>query len=421
MNTRLSTLPGGLRVATCEMPHAETVSVSIWAAVGGRHEPRRLSGISHFIEHMIFKGTPRRSARRVMEEVEGVGGDMNAFTAEERTCYYANAPAEFFPRLCDVLCDIYLHAKFADGDIELERGVIAEEILMYQDEPSSHVQDLLNARFWPDHPLGRPLTGTLSSTGALHREDFLDFRASHYHQRSTVVSAAGRISHEDVLAGMKALTEELPTGCLPRAVRAPSAARRLRVVTESRDVQQTQVAIGWPAPSVQSPERFALHLLHILLGGNGSSRLFQKLREQRGLCYSVGTHPNQFADTGQFNLSIGLDGKNLEKSLALIRSEILRLQEFPPRPAELRRAQEYAVGASRMSLERPSAQSLRVGGSLLAYGKIASPESIHARLRAVTADEISHLAKKCLRWESATVAAIGPSPEENRIRESLEA
>ena len=206
----LTSLPNGLRIATCEVPHAETAAIGIWAGVGGRHESAKLSGISHFIEHMLFKGTLRRSARRIMQEVEGVGGDMNAYTAEERTCYYAVAAAEFFSRLCDVLCDLYMNPKLAPSDIERERGVICEEILMYRDEPSSHVQELLNRHFWPDHPLGRPLTGTPDTVESMQRDDFLSYRATHYHAGSTVISAAGKLRHEDVVEMAARLTRTHP-------------------------------------------------------------------------------------------------------------------------------------------------------------------------------------------------------------------
>ncbi len=417
MNTQLTTLSNGLRIATCEMPHAATASVGIWAGVGGRHEPAPLNGISHFIEHMLFKGTTKRSARRIMEEVEGVGGDMNAFTSEERTCYYAVAAAEFFPRLCNVLCDLYTDARFSAADIDRERGVIGEEILMYRDEPSSHVQELLNQHFWPGHALGRPLTGTLESIGRMGRPEFADYRKSHYHTKSTVFTAAGCVKHEEVVALASRLLGSLPKGRLPRGGVAPRPRTSLQVVTEKRDTQQTQVAIGLPATNNYDDRRYATHLLHILLGGNASSRLFQQLRERRGLCYSVSTHPSLFADTGMFNISVGLDGTNLEKSLRIIRSEIAALKSTPPKTAELRRAKEYAIGISRMSLERSSAQNMRVGMSVLVYGEIHDPEIMHERLRAVTAEEISQVAQDFLDFKKATVAVIGPNPQEKLLRD----
>jgi len=415
----LTTLDSGLRVATCEMPHAETAAMGIWASVGGRHEPAPLNGISHFIEHMLFKGTAKRSARRIMQEIEGVGGDMNAYTSEERTCYYATAAAEFFPRVCDVLCDIYTEPRFAVQDIDRERGVIGEEILMYRDEPSSHVQENLNATCWPSHPLGRPLTGTLESIESMGQREFIDYRATHYHAASTVVSASGKIHHADVVARVEQSLRSLPRGRKPKARPAPTMPRRPRLHIEARDIQQTQVAIALPAFSHLDKRRYAFHLLHILLGGNASSRLFQELREKRGICYSVSTHPLTLDDTGVLNISIGLDRKNLEKSLALILGQFEILRTKLVGPAELRRAKEYSVGTSRMSLERASSQSMRIGSSVLVYGKIVEPEVAHERIRAVTAEEVRTIALEVLDPARITLALVGPDPETKMLERML--
>ncbi len=389
--------------------------MGIWAGVGGRHEPANLNGISHFIEHMLFKGTSRRSARRIVEEVEGVGGDMNAYTSEERTCYYATAAAEFFPRVCDVLCDLYMNPKFTTRDIERERGVICEEILMYRDEPSSHVQELLNKHFFSDHPLGRPLTGTPDTVESMQRDDFLSYRATHYHAGSTVVSAAGRIGHEEVIAHACRLLEKIPSRKPVRQVKAPDYSREPTVVSERRDVQQTQVALGFPGPSHHDSRRYAMQILNVILGGNASSRLFQELREKRGLCYSVSAHPSSFKDTGMLNISLGLEQRNVEKSLRLILSTFEDLKKRPVRPAELKRAKEYAVGTSRMSLERTSTHNMRLGGSVLVYGRIIDPEEIHSRLRGVTCEDVQAAAKDFLDAHCATAAIVGPAPDEAAI------
>ncbi len=417
--TKLTTLPGGLRVATCEMPHAQTAAMGIWASVGGRHEPARLNGISHFIEHMLFKGTGKRSAKRIMQEIEGVGGDMNAYTSEERTCYYATAAEEFFPRVCDVLCDIYTDPKFSGRDIERERGVIAEEIQMYRDEPSSQVQELLNATFWPGHPLGRPITGTVETVGALGRGDFLEYRASHYHAASTVVSAAGKISHEEVVGRVARRLSALESGRRPSAKSAPKPATSPRLKVEARDVQQTQVAMAMAAPGHKDEDRFAYHLMHVILGGNASSRLFQELREKRGLCYSVSTHPLTLDDGGALNISAGLDRKNIERSLRLILDEFARLREFPVGPAELKRAKEFSVGSSRMSLERSSSQNMRLGSSVLVHGKIVDPESVHEKIRAVTTDDVREVARRVLDPAGIALALVGPSPDETMLARVL--
>ena len=419
--SRLTKLPNGLRIATCEMPHAETAAMGIWASVGGRHEPADLNGISHFIEHMLFKGTQRRSARRIMEEVEGVGGDMNAFTAEERTCYYATAAAEFFPRVCDVLCDIYMNPRFSPRDIDRERGVIAEEILMYEDEPSSRVQELLEKTQWAGHPLGRPITGTLQTIEGMDASAFRAYRASHYNAPSTVVTAAGKIQHDEVVEKVAELLSDLPTGKSPAAKPYPARQKSPRIVTEARDIQQTQLSLSLPAFSHRNERRFALHLLNVVLGANASSRLFQEMREKRGLCYSVSSHWLSLNDGGALGISAGLDRRNLEKSLRLILAQFDLLSKKPIGSAELRRAKEYTIGSNRMSLERSSSQNARLGGALLAQGKIVDIETINERLRAVTPDDILSVAREILDPSRLTVAVVGPKPDEPMLKKLLAA
>ena len=408
---QVTKLPGGLRIATCEMPHAETAAMGIWASVGGRHEPAKLNGISHFIEHMLFKGTARRSARRIMEEIEGVGGDMNAFTAEERTCYYATAAAEYFPRVCDVLCDLYMNPRFSPRDIDRERGVIAEEILMYQDEPSSLVQELLEAKFWEGHPLGRPITGTLQTIEAMDAESFRAYRSSHYNAASTVVTAAGKIEHGRVVDAVSRLLEGLSSRKPPAAKPYPSPGKSPRIVIAARDIQQTQLSLAFPGFSHCDQRRYAAHLLHVVLGANASSRLFQELREKRGLCYSVSSHLLTLNDGGYLGISAGLDRKNIEKSLALVFAQGESLSKKTIPAAELRRAKEYSIGSARMSLERASSQNMRLGGSILAHGEVIDPEEVNERIRRVTAEEIREVAGQILDPSRLTVAVVGPNPD----------
>ena len=419
--TRLTKLPGGLRIATCEMPHAETASMGIWASVGGRHEPAKLNGISHFIEHMLFKGTARRSARRIMEEIEGVGGDMNAFTAEERTCYYATAAAEHFPRVCDVLCDLYMNPRFAPRDIERERGVIGEEILMYQDEPSSLVEELLEGKFWEGHPLGRPITGTLQTIEAMDAESFRAYRASHYNAASTVVTAAGRIDHDQMVDSVSRLLEGLPHRKPPAAQPSPPPGRSPRIVTAARDIQQTQLAMAFPGFSHCDDRRYASHLLHVVLGANATSRLFQELREKRGLCYSVSSHILTLNDGGYLGVSAGLDRRNLEKSLSLVLAQCESLSRKTIPASELRRAKEFAIGSARMSLERASSQNMRLGGSILAHGEIVDPEVVNEKIRRVTPEEIREAACLILDPSRITVSVVGPNPDVKMLRSLLAA
>jgi predicted Zn-dependent peptidase len=406
-----SKLSNGIRVVTCEMPHAQSATFGIWTAVGGRHEPAKLTGISHFIEHMLFKGTRRRTARQIGQEVEAVGGDLNATTTHDHTVYYGAAPADHFDKLSAVLCDMYLEPRFAPADIRRECAVIAEEIQMYQDEPSELVQELLWEELWPKHALGRPLTGTLESIAALRRDDFLDYREKHYQAGNTVVSAAGRVSHGEVVARVEKLLGALPHGRRSRISPPPAIPQKTRIRVIPRDTQQAHVAFAVPCCTLHSDDRYATNLLNVLLAGNVSSRLFQELREKRGLCYNVSSNVSQYEDAGVLNFYIGLDAKNLEKALGLLSREFRRLRDEPVRKAELNRAKEYAIGSSRMSLERTSAQNSRIGYCSLFYGHVQDAEQAHAKLRAVTSEEIQRIARESLRPDRITMTVVGAVPE----------
>lgn len=415
MKPRISTLPNGLRVATCAMPSSQTVAVGLWAAVGARHESARLGGISHFLEHLLFKGTKKRGARRISEEVEGVGGDLNAYTAEERTCYYAAASVEHLGGVTDVLCDMYRNSMLAPSEIERERGVIAEEIEMIRDEPAQHVHEILTAETWRGSSLARPITGTRKSLSAITRTDLKGHLASHYHAGRTILTAAGAVDHAGIVAMAGKLLGGLPKGPAPGTLSRPKRQGAPRVVVETRDTQQTQMALSYRGIGAHDPRRYAVSLLHVLMGGNMSSRLFQELRERRGLCYSVSTALSTHSDCGAFEISIGLDGERVEKALGLILRECDRITEKGPSKAELKRACDYSIGTSRMALERASTQNYRLGSSLLTYGKIVPPEQVYDRLARVTREEIRQVASQVLTRRSLCLAMVGPGPSRETL------
>lgn len=415
MKPQISILPNGLRVATCTMPSSQTVAVGLWAAVGARHESARIGGISHFLEHLLFKGTKKRSARRISEEVEGVGGDLNAYTAEERTCYYAAASVEHLGRVTDVLCDMYRNSRLDAGEIERERGVIAEEIEMIRDEPAQHVHELLTAETWYGNSLARPITGTKKSLAAITRKDLKEYLASHYHAAGTILTAAGAVDHEEIVKMAGKLLGGLPKGAAPKKPFAPKRQSAPRVVVESRDTQQTQMAFSFRGIGAHDPRRYAVTLLHILLGGNMSSRLFQELRERRGLCYSVSTALSTHSDCGAFEISLGLDGEKVEKALGLILKECDRIAEKGPSNSELRRACDYSIGTSRMALERASTQNYRLGTALLTYGKVVPPEQVYDRLADVTPEQIRKTASQVFNRRTLCLAMVGPGPSREHL------
>ena len=412
---RLTRLPNGVRIASVEMPWMRSVSIGVWAGVGGRHESAEQSGISHFMEHLLFKGTKKRNAKRITESVEGLGGYLNAFTTEDHTCYYAKAGAPHLPELCDVLGDMYLESQFAPGEIEREREVIREEILMYRDHPAQHAQELLTATMWPGHPLGRPLTGTVETIGRLRRSDFLGFRTRHYTGSSTIITIAGPIYHERAVELLAPIFGRLPKGRSPRFTRTRPKDGPARVSLFTQETEQTHLAMGFHAVGRTDERRFALKLLSVILGENMSSRLFQKLRERHGFCYSVQTSMVTLAETGAIQVYAGLDASNLEKAVRMILRELENICHKAPSRSELRKAQDYTIGQTFMGLESTSNQIMWMGESLLGYGKVLDPTEIERRILNVTPLDVQRVACHCLNRVRLGVAVVGPIKDKEKI------
>jgi predicted Zn-dependent peptidase len=413
---RLTKLPNGVRIASVEMPYMRSVSVGVWAGVGGRHESVEQSGISHFIEHLLFKGTKKRNAKKITESIEGLGGYLNAFTTEDHTCYYAKASAPHLPELCDVLGDMYLESQFAPVEIEREREVIREEILMYRDHPGQHAQELLTATMWPGHPLGRPLTGSVESIARLKRPDFVRFQRSNYSGSTTIITVAGPVYHDRVVELLSPVFGRLERGRAPRFVRTRAQDGPARVSLFTQETEQTHLAMGFHAFGRADDRRFALKLLSVILGENMSSRLFQKLRERHGFCYSVHTCMVTLADTGAIHVYAGLDAGNLERAVRMILRELENICAKAPSRTELKKAQDYTIGQTFMGLESTSNQIMWMGESLLGYGKVLDPAEIERKILAVTPADIQHVACHCLNRVRLGVAVVGPLKNEEKIR-----
>ncbi|MEI9895047.1 MAG: pitrilysin family protein [Chthoniobacter sp.] len=415
----LSRLPNGARVASIHMPHMRSVSVGLWAGVGGRHESEAECGASHFLEHLLFKGTKRRNARAITAAVEGVGGYLNAFTTEDHTCYYAKAGRPHFGRLCDVLGDMYVEPSFPAAEIKREREVIREEIMMYRDQPAQHAQELLTATMWPKHPLGRPITGTVESVSHLHRPAITAFHREHYNAANTIATVAGDVSHEEVVETLRPWLDRLPAGGRPRFRRSPRTIPRASVALHTHDTEQTHLAMGYHAWGRQDDRRFALKMLSVLLGENMSSRLFQKLRERHGCCYSVTSGMLALADTGALHIAAGLDSAKLPFALKLILRELSSLAERGPSRAELRMARDYTIGQTLMGLESTSSQIMWMGESLLGYNKVLCPEEVERRIHAVTQDDVRAVAVGCLQRARLGVAVVGPVKNKSEVESWL--
>jgi len=405
---QVTQLENGLRIATAEMPQMRSVSVGVWVGIGSRFEPAVLNGACHFIEHMLFKGTRRRSAREISQAVEGVGGYLNAFTSEETTCFHARAGSEKFEELLDVLLDMLLNSQFSPAELAKEREVIKEEMAMYLDEPQHRVQELLNATLWPDHPLGRPITGTTESLDAMGREQLLGYLRQHYAAGNTVIVAAGRITHSHMLRAMRPYARRFRRGAGPEFTAAQVSQKTPHVRLFRKKTEQTQIALGVRTCSRHDPRRYGLRLLNTILGENMSSRLFQVIREDRGLAYSVYSTPSFFQDTGDLVISAGLDTENLPRVLKLVIDELRRFRERAPGAAELRRARDYVLGQIDLSQESPDSQMNWVGEQLLGYDRVRPPAQVKRRLALVSAAEIRAVARDFFRPDRLSLALVAP-------------
>jgi len=397
----------------------ESVAIGVWVGIGGRYEPKRVSGISHFIEHLLFKGTDRRNAKQISETVEGIGGYLNAFTGEENTCYYAKASHKHLDTLLDVLSDMYLHPRFAVSEIDKERQVIKEELLMYRDQPDHYVHELLTEIVWPEHPLGRSLTGTPESLDAIHRATLLDFKRRKYVAANTIVAVAGHCRHDDIVARVQRTLSLSRNGAAPSFVPARDGQRAPRLRFLSKGVEQTHLALAIRGYSRKDPKRFAMKLLSVIVGENMSSRLFQAVRERHGLAYSIQSSTSFFADTGVLIISAGLDTKRLPKALDLVLQELRKLLRRPPSAVELQRAKDYSIGQMRLGLESTSNQMMWVGEHLLSYGLIHTPEEIERKIEAVTAEEVQSIATDLFRDNRLSAAVITPSKDDKAVADLL--
>jgi predicted Zn-dependent peptidase len=405
---QVTQLKNGLTVATAEMPQMVSVSLGLWVGVGSRYEPAPLNGVCHFIEHLLFKGTKKRSAKEISEAVEGVGGYLNAFTSEEATCFHARASHERFDEVLDVLMDMLLESKFAPPDIGKEREVIKEEMAMYLDEPQHQVQELLNTMMWPDQPLGRPITGTAKTLAGMGRPHLVEYLRHNYGTGSTVVVAAGRLTHRQVLRSVERYARRFVSGARPPFAPAHTDQHEPRVLLHTKKTEQTQIALGFRTCSRYDERRYALRLLNTVLGENMSSRLFQVVREDRGLAYNIYSTPSFFADAGDLVISAGLDTDNLPKTLRLITRELRRLAEAPVSRAELRRARDYVLGQLELSQESTESQMNWVGEQLLGYGKVIPLSEVKRHLGQVTAAAVRAAARDFFRPDHINLALVSP-------------
>ena len=411
---RRTVLPNGLRVITEAVPAMRSVSFGVWVAVGSRDETIAQSGVSHFLEHLLFKGTNRRSAMDISSAIEAVGGETNAFTTKEYTCYYARVLDADLPLAIDVMCDLVVDSVLAPSDVETERGVILEEIAMHDDEPGEEVHDLFTGATYGDHPLGRLISGTVETISPMTRRQIQSFYHKRYTPSSIVVSAAGNLDHSVVVRQVREAFARFAEPASPLARRGLAgtlgsvpAAKRGQLVVRDKDTEQAHLVLGAPGLGRLDERRFALGVLNNSLGGGMSSRLFQEIREKRGLAYSVYSYTTQYADTGLFGVYAGCAPGKVDEVLALTRDELARVADGGLTAEEISRGQGMYKGSLVLGLEDTGSRMSRLGKGELLYDELLSVDELLARIDAVTPDEIADVAAEVL-GQRMSLAVIGP-------------
>ncbi len=403
---RRTRLVSGLRVVTDALPELHSVTLGAWVGSGARDERGAEWGASHFLEHLLFKGTDRRSAREIAEAIESVGGEMNAFTTHEQTVFYVRVPDVQLERAFDVLADVLWRPAFRADDVESERRVILEEIGMRDDTPDDLVHDLFASAIFPDHPLGREVLGSDASITAMARDDIAAYHMAHYRPSNVVFAAAGNLTHERVLDLVEARFPSAAGDRPPRPRRDVVAPQP--VVVLNRETEQAHVVTGVRTFAALDPDRYALTIVNQVLGGGMSSRLFQEIRETRGLAYSVFSYQASFDDAGYLAIYAGTAPEHVPETLAVIDAELDRVVAEGLSDAEIDAARGHLVGALAMSLETSASRMRRLGRAELIEGEIPSLEELVARLDAVTADDVARVVDRAFAGAPRSLAVVGP-------------
>lgn len=413
----------GLRILVEELPHTHSVSIGCFMGVGARHESPHLSGVSHFIEHMCFKGTRRfPTARLISQAIEGVGGMLNAATSYESTVYWSKVANIHFDRALDVLTDMARASLFDPHELEKERRVIIEEIRGTQDTPSEWVHDLIHATLWGDQPLGRDIAGHVETVSALSRADLLNFWRAHYGVTNTVVSVAGNIQTEGVIAAVAAAFADYPTVQLQPPLPTASPRPGPHLALAPRETEQGNFCIGLPGLSYADPDRRALQVLDTILGGGMASRLFQELREERGLAYNVGSYHSEVADAGMLVIYGSVETETLHESVGATLAILRDILTGGVTEEEVNHVKEQVKGGILLSLEDTWAVASRNGSHQLRYGEVVPVERVVSEVEAVTVEDILRVARRIIRPDALHLAVIGPYDEhdEAELRAMLE-
>jgi predicted Zn-dependent peptidase len=405
-------LPNGLRILTERMPQIRSASLGFWVGVGSRDEPLEISGISHFLEHLLFKGTARRSAREIAEAFDSLGGELNAFSAKEYTCYYAKVLDDYLEPAIEIMSDMIRNSLFRPADIDAERKVILEEISMHEDSPDDLIHDLFASTLWEAHPLGQGVLGHANIIKALNQEDLTGYFRRNYSPSNMVLAVAGSVDHDKLVdLVIKHFGQEEWGGKQERHQVLPEVHSQTAVY--KRTTEQAHVVLGTLGLPRRHPDRFALAVLDNILGGGMSSRLFQKIREEKALAYSVFSYHSMFIETGLMAVYAGTNPENVDNVISLIGQEIKQLLSSGITAEELARSKGHIKGNLVLGLEDSGGRMTRIGKSELVQGEILSLDELIERIDAVSRAKVKELAEEIFGKNPLVLTVIGPFDKES--------
>ena len=401
-----TTLPNGVRIITETMPHVRSVSVGVWVNSGSRRETGEQNGVTHFIEHMLFKGTTRRSAEDIARSVDSIGGNLDAFTAKELVCFNTKVLDEHLALAFDVLADLVLHPLFRTEDIEKEKGVILEEIKMEADSPDYLVHEIFSANFWKDHPLGKPILGTRETVKRFDDEMIRAYYQANYSPSNLIVTAAGNLTHQRLVSLVREHFEALPPGNQSPPLQPPTTHARI-ALRNKKALEQVHLCLGVPSYPLPHEERFACYVLNTLLGGGMSSRLFQNIRERQGLAYAVFSELNPYRDTGCLSIYAGTSIESARQVVASIMNEFRQLKENPVGDEELRRAKDHLKGSLMLSLESTASRMSNLARQEMYFGHFFSLDELVESIETVTATDVQRIAQTFFDPKQIALTILG--------------
>ncbi len=415
---RKTTLKNGFRILSEKLDHVRSVSLGIWVNSGSRDEVRSESGLSHFIEHMSFKGTRKRSSLQIAKELDAIGGLSNAFTGKENTCFHGRVLGRHFTSLAEILSDILLNSTYNPDEMYRERQVILQEINMVEDTPDDHIHLLFSSLFWPDHPVGRSVLGSGETISTIEKETILRHMDRFYSPERILVAAAGDVDHHEMVSFFQPIFESLKRKESGPERNVPKSSAGASV--HFKDLEQVHICLGGEGPSLKSPKRYGCAILNTILGGNMSSRLFQEIREKRGLAYSVYSFVSSYIDTGLLGVYMATDFPNVNPALETIQNEIRKIAKGEVSRTDLAEARDHLIGGIYLASESTENRMMRVARNEFLFNRYVGFEELVASLEKVTLDDVVEIADEIFLKGSTSLVTLGPIKEEDLYKGAIE-